>query len=167
MSRKVSICMIGAGRVGKLHSGTLKRYLPDGDVVALVDTQVEMLQSTGREFGIEAQFTSLEEALDKAEFDAVVITTPTPSHEPLAVMAAEAQKHVFLEKPMAMDLKECDRIIVSCQKNGSTCSWDLCGTSIQISAWHMKGSRLVKLENRCLLNLLPMDRAFRRPGPGT
>ncbi len=118
MSRKVSICMIGAGRVGKLHSGTLKRYLPDGDVVALVDTQAEMLQSTGREFGIEAQFTSLEEALDKAEFDAVVITTPTPSHEPLAVMAAEAQKHVFLEKPMAMDLEECDRIIDSCRKNG-------------------------------------------------
>ncbi|NOH12907.1 MAG: Gfo/Idh/MocA family oxidoreductase [Chloroflexi bacterium] len=111
------ICMIGAGRVGKLHSGNLRRYIPSGEVVALVDTVPEMLKETGEEFGIEARFTSLEEAIDKADFDAVVITTPTPSHLPLAVTAAEAGKHVFLEKPMAMDLEECDKIINACKSN--------------------------------------------------
>jgi myo-inositol 2-dehydrogenase/D-chiro-inositol 1-dehydrogenase/scyllo-inositol 2-dehydrogenase (NAD+) len=111
--------MIGAGRVGKLHSGTLRRYLPDGDVVALVDTQAEVLEQTADEFAIEKRFPSLEEALEKSEFDAVIITTPTFTHKSIAVMAAEHGKHVFLEKPMAMDLDECDAILEACKKNGA------------------------------------------------
>ncbi len=119
MSREVKVCMIGAGRVGKLHSGTLRRYIPNANVVALVDTQQAILAETGQEFGIENQYKSLEEALDKSDFDAVIITTPTPSHKFLSVLAAEHGKHVFLEKPMAMDLKECDQIMEACDKNGA------------------------------------------------
>src|SRR5690606_15982444 len=85
----VRICMIGAGRVGKLHSGTLRRHVPGGDVVALVDPWAEVRDATGDEFGIERRFASLEDALDAVEFDAVVITTPTPTHRELAVLAAE------------------------------------------------------------------------------
>lgn len=103
--------MIGAGRVGKLHSGTLKRYVPDGDVVALVDPSTDVLNETGDEFGIDARFHSLEEALDKVSFDAVIITTPTFTHRELSLLAADKGKHVFLEKPMAMNLGECDDII--------------------------------------------------------
>jgi myo-inositol 2-dehydrogenase/D-chiro-inositol 1-dehydrogenase/scyllo-inositol 2-dehydrogenase (NAD+) len=117
MMNDIKVCMIGAGRVGKLHSGNLRRYIPGGDVVALVDTVPETLKQIGDEFGIEGRFTALDEALDKSEFDAVVITTPTPTHKQLAVLAAEHGKHVFLEKPMAMDLVECDAIIEACEKN--------------------------------------------------
>lgn len=119
MSQVIRVCMIGAGRVGKLHSGTLKRYIPDGEVVCLVDTQQTMLDATGTEFAIEERYTSLEEALEKSEFEAVVITTPTFTHKSLSVLAAENGKHVFLEKPMAMDLEECDQIMEACRKNGA------------------------------------------------
>ena len=119
MSSTIKICMIGAGRVGKLHSGTLQRYIPDGEVVCLVDTQQAMLDETGTEFGIDKRYISLDEALQKTEFDAVVITTPTFTHKDLSVLAAENGKHVFLEKPMAMDLKECDQIIAACNKGGA------------------------------------------------
>ena len=111
MNSPLNICMIGAGRVGKLHSGTLTRHVADARVVALVDPVVEVLEATAAEFGIPARFTSLEQALEKASFDAVIITTPTPTHAPLAVLAANHQKHVFLEKPMALNLAECDQII--------------------------------------------------------
>ncbi len=70
------------------------------------------------EFGIDAQFESLAQALEGAAFDAVVITTPTPTHLPLAVEAAEHGKHVFLEKPMAISLEECDLIIGAAERNG-------------------------------------------------
>ena len=113
----IKICMVGAGRVGKLHSGTLKRYLPGGEVTTLVDTYEPILKETGDQFGIEERYTSMEEALDKGDFDAVVITTPTPTHLPLAKISAEQGKHVFLEKPMAMDLDECDQIIAACERN--------------------------------------------------
>jgi len=110
--------MVGAGRVGKLHSGTMKRYIPHGDVTAIVDTSQAIMDETGDQFGISERYTSLEEALDKGSFDAVVITTPTFTHRDLAVMSAEKGKHVFLEKPMAMDLEECDEIIGACERNG-------------------------------------------------
>jgi predicted dehydrogenase len=118
MPNSVRICMVWAGRVGKLHSGTLKRYVPDGDVVALVDPATAILNETGDEFGIGSRFASLEEALDKSDFEAVIITTPTFTHKELAVMAAGQGKHVFLEKPMALSLEECDAIMSATEKNG-------------------------------------------------
>jgi len=119
MTQVVNVCMVGAGRVGKLHTGTLRRYMPNSDVVALVDTQEEILHQSADEFEIEQRYTSLEQALDKSEFDAVIITTPTFTHKQIAVLAAENRKHVFLEKPMAMDLEECDAIIQACEKHGA------------------------------------------------
>ena len=58
------------------------------------------------------------EALDWGAFDAVVITTPTFTHRDFAVAAANAGKHVFLEKPMALTLAECDAIIEAAKKRG-------------------------------------------------
>jgi predicted dehydrogenase len=113
----INICMVGAGRVGKQHSRSITRHVPGARVVALVDTVDQIREETGAEFGIEAQFQSLEEAIDKVSFDAVVITTPTPTHLPLSLLAANYGKHVFLEKPMALDLEECDQIIESARSN--------------------------------------------------
>ena len=102
MNRPVKICMVGAGRVGVLHAGTLRPHLSGGEPAALVDSSPQMLKSTGDAFGIDLRFASLDEALDRAEFDAVIITTPTFTHKPLALAAAARSKHIFLEKPMAM-----------------------------------------------------------------
>jgi len=110
--------MIGAGRVGKVHSRSITHHLPSGQVVALVDPVAEVLEATGKEFGIEARFDSLEKALESVAFDAVVITTPTFTHKSLALLAAENGKHVFLEKPMALDLQECDEIIDGVKRAG-------------------------------------------------
>jgi myo-inositol 2-dehydrogenase/D-chiro-inositol 1-dehydrogenase/scyllo-inositol 2-dehydrogenase (NAD+) len=110
--------MIGAGRVGKNHSNSITGYIPNAQITALVDPAEEVLRSTGDEFGVEQRFTSLEEALDKVDFNAVVITTPTFTHRDLVLQAADAGKHVFLEKPMALNLDECDAIISGIQKAG-------------------------------------------------
>jgi myo-inositol 2-dehydrogenase/D-chiro-inositol 1-dehydrogenase/scyllo-inositol 2-dehydrogenase (NAD+) len=110
--------MIGAGRVGKNHCRAIVRGVAAAQIVALVDTVDQVRQETAAEFGIDKQFSSLEEALAKAEFDAVVITTPTPTHLPLTAAAARHKKHVFLEKPMALNLHECDEIIAVVEKEG-------------------------------------------------
>jgi myo-inositol 2-dehydrogenase/D-chiro-inositol 1-dehydrogenase/scyllo-inositol 2-dehydrogenase (NAD+) len=110
--------MVGAGRVGKNHSRSIVRGIAAARIVALVDTVDQVRQETAAEFGIDKQFNSLEAALEKAEFDAVVITTPTPTHLPLTDRAARHKKHVFLEKPMALNLHECDEIIAVVEKEG-------------------------------------------------
>jgi predicted dehydrogenase len=113
----IRICMIGAGRVGKNHSRALTR-VPGGEIVALVDPVPDILAATGDEFAIDARFSSLEAALDKVAFDAVIITTPTFTHRELTLTAAAHGKHVFLEKPMALNLAECDAIIEGTRRAG-------------------------------------------------
>lgn len=118
MNSPVRICMIGAGRVGKQHSSSLTRFVPGAKITSIVDPVGEVLHATADQFGIENRFATLEEALEKASFDAVIITTPTPTHLPLARTAAEAGKHIFLEKPMALNLFECDEINASAAQHG-------------------------------------------------
>jgi predicted dehydrogenase len=118
MKAPVRICMVGAGRVGKVHSRSITRHVPGGKIAALVDPVKEVLETTANEFGIEARFDSLEQALDKVECEAVVITTPTFTHRALAELAAAHGKHVFLEKPMALNLVECDAILTAARQAG-------------------------------------------------
>ena len=118
MKSAIRICMVGAGRVGKVHSRSITRHVPSGRVVALVDPAAEVVRETATEFDIEARLDSLEKALDSVEFDAVVITTPTFTHKALALLAAERGKHVFLEKPMALNLQECDAIMEGMKRAG-------------------------------------------------
>ena len=117
MSNQVRVCLVGAGRAGKVHANSLATYIPGGQPVAVVDPVAETRQAVGEQFGIEARFESLEAALDSAAFDAVIITTPTFTHKSLAVTAAQAGKHVFLEKPMALSLAECDEIMEAVERN--------------------------------------------------
>ncbi|MCX6056186.1 MAG: Gfo/Idh/MocA family oxidoreductase [Chloroflexi bacterium] len=117
MKKPIRICMIGAGRVGKNHSRAITRHVPGGVIVSLVDPMDAVRQETAAEFGIDKQFESLDQALEGSDFDAVVITTPTPTHLPLTALAAEHGKHVFLEKPMALNLRECDKIIEVTARN--------------------------------------------------
>jgi myo-inositol 2-dehydrogenase/D-chiro-inositol 1-dehydrogenase/scyllo-inositol 2-dehydrogenase (NAD+) len=117
VKNQIRLCMIGAGRVGRNHSQAITRHVPAARIVALVDPMEAVREETAADFGIDMQFDNLEMALEKSDFDAVVITTPTPTHLPLAALAAEHGKHVFLEKPMALNIEECDKILAVVEKN--------------------------------------------------
>jgi myo-inositol 2-dehydrogenase/D-chiro-inositol 1-dehydrogenase/scyllo-inositol 2-dehydrogenase (NAD+) len=117
MKTQIRICMVGAGRVGKNHSRAISQHIAGGRIVAVVESVAQVRDETAREFGIENQFETLEAALQKVDFDAVVITTPTPTHLPISALAAENKKHIFLEKPMALNLHECDAIMQITQQN--------------------------------------------------
>ncbi len=118
MSQPLRVCLVGAGRVAKVHGNSLVHHVPSARAVAIVDPSEETLHTTGDQLGIEARYVSLLEALDKTPFDAVVITTPTFTHADLAITAAQAGKHILLEKPMALSLAECDAILSAVEANG-------------------------------------------------
>ena len=68
MKSQIKICMIGAGRVGKNHSRAISRHVPGGKIVGLVDPMVSVRNETAMEFGIENEYDTLEQALEKCEF---------------------------------------------------------------------------------------------------
>jgi predicted dehydrogenase len=117
MTQTIKICLVGAGRVAKVHAASITRHIKAAELTAIVDPNPQALQATADQFEIENRFASLDQALDSAEFDAVIITTPTFTHASLAVEAAQAGKNIFLEKPMALNLLECDAILHAAQEN--------------------------------------------------
>ena len=76
MTKAISVCLVGAGRAGQVHAESLTRHIPEGQLTALVDPNITALESVGINFGVEARFTALAEAIDRVPFEAVV------THEP-------------------------------------------------------------------------------------
>lgn len=106
----VRFCVVGAGRAGLIHARNLAQGLHNAELVALCDPHVTTLKKVGEELGVVSLFADFREALKKVDFEAVVIVTPTFLHRELACLAAENLKHVFLEKPMAVTVAECQDI---------------------------------------------------------
>lgn len=117
MTSTVRVCLIGAGRVAKVHANSLVNHVPKGELAAIVDIDSNVLDETAARFGIERKYPTIEQALDEVECDAVVITTPTFTHAQLAKQAADYKKHILLEKPMALTIEECDDILKAVEEN--------------------------------------------------
>lgn len=113
---KVGICIIGTGRAGMWH-GEMFNRIPHARLVAVVDSDKGKAQDAAKELEVDKYYTDYRGACDDKEIDAVCIVTPTFTHSEIATACAEAGKHIFCEKPMAITLDECDRMISSAQKN--------------------------------------------------
>lgn len=109
---RVKICVVGMGRAGTLHAKNLLHKIPESELIAVVDSIPSQLQKAMSELRGKARgFTSLTEALEKVDFDTVIIATSTFTHAGLIEEAARGGKHIFCEKPLAVTLEECERVI--------------------------------------------------------
>jgi len=118
MARK-RLCMIGAGRVGRLHTRSItERVGHRAAITAVCDPSREIAADLAAEFGVPLVCGSLEEALDRGSYDGVVITTPTFTHHQIAMTALRAGLPVHLEKPMAMNMVECAEISAAADRSG-------------------------------------------------
>ena len=88
------------------------------EVVCLVDPDVEFPATRSRELGVERTSAALADVLADPDTDAVSICSPHPFHCVQAIAAAEAGKHVLVEKPMAMDVAEATRMIAAAEASG-------------------------------------------------
>ena len=112
------VLLVGAGRAGANHARHLAEHVPDAVVAGVVDTDGESAARLAASVGALAVHASVEDALERTAFDAVVISTPTFTHRDVAVAAASAGKHVFCEKPMAITEQECDDMAEAAERAG-------------------------------------------------
>ncbi len=114
---KVSI--VGTGFIAThKHLPAWRRLAKQAQVVALCDLDRARGEAVARQFGVPRVYTDVEEMLARERPDIVDICTPPKTHMPLAVQALEAGSHVLIEKPMAVTVEECDRIIQAAQATG-------------------------------------------------
>ena len=112
---RVGMGIIGSGYMGRTYAACLTRHVPNGRLVSVWGGK--RASALGDEFGVPAD-DSLEALLARPEVEAIVITSPHTAHLPQALAAAAAGKHVYIEKPMALSVAECDGIIAACAAAG-------------------------------------------------
>lgn len=106
----VRIGIIGTGQMGAVHAAAAQRV--EGAELVAVAGGTRATELAARS-GVAAERTP-EALLDRPDIDAVVIATPHTSHRALVAAAAERGRHVFLEKPMAVSLDDCDAMTEAC-----------------------------------------------------
>ncbi len=114
------ICLIGCGRVAKSHMTGALQIRDKVQIVAAVGRDLEKTKAFCAEYGIEHAFASFEEAAEAVDFDAVDICLPNHLHTEFTIKAAEAGKHILLEKPMANTVAECVLMNEAAKKHGVT-----------------------------------------------
>ncbi|RPI83260.1 MAG: inositol 2-dehydrogenase [Chloroflexi bacterium] len=107
----MKIAVIGTGRMGSIHTRNLLRSVPEADLVAVCDIRLEVAQSVADELGIQRVVQDYHELLADKDIEAVLIATSTDTHAEIVIDAARAGKHIFCEKPLALDLKDIDDVL--------------------------------------------------------
>jgi len=103
--------MIGCGLVMELKHMQVLPRIAGVRVVAAADTDARALERVADAFAISRRHRDLRALLDDREVDAVAVCTPPGEHEAAVLAAIDAGKHVLVEKPLALDLEACDRMI--------------------------------------------------------
>jgi phthalate 4,5-cis-dihydrodiol dehydrogenase len=110
------IGVIGLGRAGAGMLSAMARH-PDIHVAAAADLHQAHLDRFAEDFG-GLTFRDAAELCESAEVDAVYIATPHEFHADHVTLAAAHKKHVIVEKPMALTLEDCDRMIAAAEAAG-------------------------------------------------
>ena len=114
---KINWGLIGCGDISKRRVAPALRDLDNCNLVSVNRSQYELAESFAKEFDAKKWYKTWQELIRDNKIDAVYISTPVHLHAEMTIAAAEAGKHVLCEKPMAMNVNECDRMIEACNVN--------------------------------------------------
>ena len=124
---KLNFGLIGTGFINKTHLDSL-RTVPDVEVVAVADTDVEKGQAFASAFDVPRAYPSHQAMLADPDIHAVVVGIPNFLHAPVTIDALEAGKHVICEKPLALTLADAERMARTAAEKGLTLAYaeELC-----------------------------------------
>lgn len=101
--------VVGVGLIGSLHARIYKEH-PHTILVAVVDARMERAREVADQLGVK-WYTDVNEMLAREHIDVVSVATPEQQRPDLALACARQGKHLLLEKPLAPNLAEADRLI--------------------------------------------------------
>jgi myo-inositol 2-dehydrogenase / D-chiro-inositol 1-dehydrogenase len=116
--RKLTMGIIGAGRIGAVHAATLAFRLPEALPLVIADTHLQAAVEVAERCAIPRVTESAEEVFADPKIEAVLICSSTGTHADLIVAAARAGKHIFCEKPIDHSLEKIDRALAAVKRAG-------------------------------------------------
>lgn len=108
----LKIGIIGAGRIGKVHSESITYHVKNAVVEAIADPYMnEETKAWAESLGILSISGDYHDILNNPAIDAVLICSSTDTHADISIEAIKAGKHVFCEKPISQDLKKIKEVM--------------------------------------------------------
>lgn len=108
----VTFGVIGAGRIGKVHTESICLHIKNARIKTLADPfMTEETAAWAKSLGVEKTVKDYHEILSDPEIDAVMICSSTNTHSPISIEAIQAGKHVFCEKPIDHDLGKIKEVV--------------------------------------------------------
>jgi myo-inositol 2-dehydrogenase/D-chiro-inositol 1-dehydrogenase len=119
MSETITIGILGAGRIGKLHAENLAYRLPQARIKAIADVNLTpAMEAWAKGLGVAAVSKDPAVVLNDPEIQAVLICSSTDTHADFTIAAAKAGKHVFCEKPVDLTLEKVCAALAAVKKAG-------------------------------------------------
>jgi predicted dehydrogenase len=109
-SRPVGIALVGCGRIAHSHASAISALPAAGRLVTVVDPDAARARDFATRYGAGSSHTELAAALSHPEVEAVVLCTPNALHAAQSIAALEAGRHVLVEKPMAENPADAERM---------------------------------------------------------
>ncbi|HEV2765364.1 MAG TPA: Gfo/Idh/MocA family oxidoreductase, partial [Pyrinomonadaceae bacterium] len=126
----IRLGLVGGGRVAETRHLPALARVSGGRVVAAADVDPVNLERVARRFDIERRHADFRAMLREEELDAVAVCVPPALHAEVALAALDAGKHLFVEKPLALRLEDCDLLIERARAAG------VCGMVGFNLRWH-------------------------------
>ncbi|NLB21034.1 MAG: Gfo/Idh/MocA family oxidoreductase, partial [Clostridium sp.] len=118
IKKPLNVGIIGCGDVTEVKSGPAFQKLPGSNLTYVMRRNEKKLKDYAKRHRVEKYSTNYEDLLEDESIDLVYIATPPNVHKFYTEQAAKAKKHVYVEKPMAMTVKECEEMVEICKKEG-------------------------------------------------
>ncbi|HVO18404.1 MAG TPA: inositol 2-dehydrogenase [Anaeromyxobacter sp.] len=118
MAKRITVGVIGAGRIGKIHSENIRYFIPGARLKTVADLYADKLKDWATGLGVEKLASDPKAVLDDPEIEAVLVCSSTDTHADLVMAAAEKRKHVFCEKPVDLSVEKVKRALAAVDKAG-------------------------------------------------
>jgi 1,5-anhydro-D-fructose reductase (1,5-anhydro-D-mannitol-forming) len=118
MMKQVNWGMIGCGRVTEVKSGPAFNRVRDSRLLAVAGRTPEKAREYARRHGISRCYDDIDELINDPDIDAVYVASPPDTHARYGIQAARAGKHVYVEKPMARNYRECVEMVEAADRSG-------------------------------------------------
>ena len=116
---KIMIGIIGGGRIGRMHAGTIYTGMQDVTIKYVSDIYPQAAQQWGPMYGVQNVVSDAEIVFNDPEVQAVLICTSTDTHADYIIRAAECGKDIYCEKPIDLSVEKIERALAAC-KSAST-----------------------------------------------
>lgn len=109
--------LVGCGRIAKRHAELLGlNNIANAELAAVCDSNGQKAAEVGQRFGVPF-YSDMEEMAEREQLDAISVLTPSGFHADHVVRLAKYKKHIVVEKPIALNLADADRMIAACQEH--------------------------------------------------